>query len=341
MRNKRMISTAVSAVALGAMVWFVLPKLPDFSEVWGHVRAMTGVELAIVIGVAAWNLATYWIAMMAASPTLTLRQAIVVKSASTAVSNAIPGGSAVAVGLSYAMLGSWGYSKSKITVALTVGGLWNNFVKLAMPVLALAVVAFSGEASGSRIAMGVVGIVALVVSVTVFGLLLRHEPFAFRAGEGAGRLMNRARTLVHRPPVRGWGDATTTFRNRVVGLVSQAWVRLTVTSVVSNLSLFAVLLVTLRAVGVSEAEVGMVQAVAVFSFVRLITAVPIMPGGLGIVEIGLISGLTSAGGDEAQVVAAVLVFRVLTYLAPIVLGAGTYLYWRRNRSWRPAALVPA
>ena len=28
------------------------------------------------------------------------------------------------------------------------------------------------------------------------------------------------------------------------------------------------------------------------------------------------------------------VFRVLTYVLPIPLGVGTYLFWRRNRSWR-------
>jgi uncharacterized protein (TIRG00374 family) len=124
-----------------------------------------------------------------------------------------------------------------------------------------------------------------------------------------------------------------------MALVRQSWLRLTVTAVVSNLSLFAVLLLTLRDIGISDAEVSWMQVVAVFSFVRLITAVPLMPGGLGIVELGLIAGLTSAGGARNEVVAGVLVFRVLTYLAPIMIGAGTYAFWRRNRSWRRVPAV--
>jgi uncharacterized membrane protein YbhN (UPF0104 family) len=36
-----------------------------------------------------------------------------------------------------------------------------------------------------------------------------------------------------------------------------------------------------------------------------------------------------AGGDKAQVVAAVLVFRALTFLLPMPLGALTYWWWRR------------
>ena len=58
---------------------------------------------------------------------------------------------------------------------------------------------------------------------------------------------------------------------------------------------------------------------------------------MGIIELGLISGLTGAGGDNAQVVAAVLVFRALTYVVPIAFGLVTYVFWRSNRSWLNSA----
>ena len=83
----------------------------------------------------------------------------------------------------------------------------------------------------------------------------------------------------------------------------------------------------------SEEDASWAQILAVFAFACLITAIPVTPGGVGIVELALISGITAAGG-AAEVVAAVLVFRLLTYVVPIVLGALTYLYWRRNTSWR-------
>src|SRR5205823_14805736 len=75
----------------------------------------------------------------------------------------------------------------------------------------------------------------------------------------------------------------------------------------------------------------------VFAFARLLTAVPLTPGGLGIVELALISGLTAAGGAHAQVVAAVLVYRVLTYVIPIPFGLCTYVFWRHNTSWLNSA----
>jgi uncharacterized membrane protein YbhN (UPF0104 family) len=58
------------------------------------------------------------------------------------------------------------------------------------------------------------------------------------------------------------------------------------------------------------------------------------PGGLGVVELGLAAALVLAGGAKAQVVAAVLVFGVLTFLLPIPIGAVTYWLWRRAEGRR-------
>jgi len=327
----------VSLVLVAGIFWKVLPQVADFSKVWAAIRDMTGLELIFLGLFAAWNLVTYWIIVVAATPGLSYRQAIVVTETTTAVANTVPGGGAIAVGQTYAMLGSWGFSKSRSTLSVVVSGLWNNFVKLGMPVLALALLAFQGQAGGGRIVAGIAGIGALVAAIAVFALILRSESFAVRAGEAVGRAMSRVMRLVHKGPAEGWGGAVAKFRGRVIGLVRHSWVRLTVSTLIGHVALYLVLLVTLRDVGVSNDEVSWIEVLAVFAFVRLITAIPLTPGGLGIVELGLIGGLTKAGGDHAQVVAAVLVYRLLTYVLPIGFGVVTYLFWRRNKSWLSSA----
>ena len=71
---------------------------------------------------------------------------------------------------------------------------------------------------------------------------------------------------------------------------------------------------------------------------RLLSAIPITPGNVGVVELGLTGALVAAGGGRAEVVAAVLVFRVLTYVLPIPLGV-VGLVQRGSASRR--ARVPA
>src|SRR5439155_205815 len=78
------------------------------------------------------------------------------------------------------------------------------------------------------------------------------------------------------------------FRKATIKLVEKRWIPLTLTTVLSHLALFFVLLLSLRYLGVHEHEISWAQALAVFAFARLLSTLPFTPGGLGVVELSLI-----------------------------------------------------
>ena len=334
---KKALKIVMSVVLLVAIFWYVLRQFADLSEVWVVMKTLTWGEIALLAVATIWNLITYWIVVVLATPGLKLSQAAVLTQSTSAVANSVPAGGAVAVGLTYTMLSSWGFSKSRGTLSVVVSGIWNNFIKLGMPILALAILALQGERGGGRLVAATAGLGGLIGAILVFALILKSEDFARRAGLAGQRWASALLRLIRRGPVDGWELAITKWRSRVRGLVQHRWIALTVVTIVSHVSLFAVLLLSLRVLGISEAEVGWAQALAVFAFARLLTAIPLTPGGVGIVELALIAGLSRGSGDDAQVVAAVLLFRLLTYVLPILLGGCTYVFWRRKRSWRDSA----
>jgi putative heme transporter len=346
-RVRKVLQVVISLAIVVGIFWYVLGQFADISEVWDAMRTLTWREVLVLVVAATWNLATYWILTVIATPGLRYPQAVVLTETTTAVSNALPAGGALGVGLTYTMLSSWGFSKSRSTLSVVVTGIWNNFAKLGLPIVALAILAVQGQPGGGRMFAAAAGLAGLVGAVVVFALILSSEQYARRVGLFAERLATRLRRLVRRGPVQGWDHAVVRFRDRVIGLVRRRWVALTAATIVGHLSLYAVLLATLRVMGVSDADVGWAQVLAAFAFARLLTAIPLTPGGVGIIELALIASLTDAGGADAAVVASVLIFRLLTYVLPILFGAITYLYWRRNRSWRdsappmPAELAPA
>jgi putative heme transporter len=328
----RLVVQGVLSLVLVVAIFYFLRKKFDPAQMWAAISAMTWLELTILGLLAAWNLCTYAFVWMAVTPGLGFWQAMVMTQATTAVANTVPAGSAIGIGMTYSMLGSWGYSRSRTTTAVLVSGVWNSFIKLGMPVLALALVLLQGGAGGGRVLAALVGIAGLVAAIVIFALLLRGEGQARRLGLLAGRVATRLLRMVRRGPATGWELATVKFRNRTIDLVGHHWLAITVWSLVSHLSLYAVLLVALRDVGVSDAEVGWAEVLAVFAFARLATAIPLTPGGLGFVEGVLAIGLVGAGGDPDQVAAAVLIYRALTWALPILFGVGCYGWWRR-RSW--------
>jgi len=98
-----------------------------------------------------------------------------------------------------------------------------------------------------------------------------------------------------------------------------------------GLTVFLVLLTSLRAVGIESSQVSVAEAFAAWSLVRLLGSIPITPGGLGVVELGLTTALVGFGGDQVEVVAAVLVYRFLTIVPTLVIGLLAGVTWKRYR----------
>jgi putative heme transporter len=333
------VKVAISLVLVVGIFYFLLKGI-NLAEVWAQITAMTWREDLVLAAAALWNLATYAFVWMSVTPGLGFWPAMTMTQATTAVTNTVPGGSAIGVAMTYQILGSYGYSRSRTSVAVLVSGVWNSFAKLALPVLALALVALQGGASGARVTAALLGIAGLVAAIIVFALMLRSEQYAERFGIWAGRVASRVLRLFRRPPVHGWELATVKFRTRTLDLLEHGWAPITIATLVSHLSLYLVLLTSLRAVGVGSNVVGWAEVLAVFAFARLVTAIPFTPGGAGVVEAVLIAGLVAAGGDREQVTAAVLVYRALTWALPILVGVPCYLWWRR-RVFVPSDAAPS
>jgi putative heme transporter len=329
--RRRLVVRGLLAVAVvGAVYLGLLPKLVDVGQVWATLRAMTWLELATLVAAAVWNLGSYLLPQLAALPGLGLGQAVLESHASTAVGSLLPAGQAVGLGVTWRFYTSYGFDRGPITLSLLVQGVWNNFVKLGMPIVALGLLVLSGDAAGELAPAAVVGLVVFVLALAGFAFGLSGERRAARLGGALAGAAAWLRRLVRRPGRPDWDRGAVAFRAQAIELLRRRWHWLTLTTLASHLSLFLVLLLALRHVGVSEAEVSWVEALAAFALVRLLSAFPITPGGLGVVELGLAGALVLAGGAEAPVWAAVLVFRLLTFVLPLPIGALTWWLWRRS-----------
>lgn len=321
------------AVVVG--VFFgVLPRIADLGQVWDQISDMSGREEAVLVALTALNIVTYWPMLVAAMPGLSLAQAAVVCQSSTAVAMTLPAGGAVAVGVSYAMYRSWGFTPAQVARS-AIGTFFANMAfKLALPAVALLLLVVEGDAGGGLLPTALLGLGALAVCAIGIAILLRDERALRWAGRAAERVASRARRVAGRGPVSGWADRGAAFRAQMVELLRERGLPLAVAEIVSQLSVFAVLFASVRFVGVPNGTVTFAEMLAVFAFVRLASAMPIIPGNVGFAELGYIGGLDVAGASDASAVAAVLVFRFLTYFLQIPVGGITYVIWRRGGGWR-------
>lgn len=337
-RWKTVLGVLVSiAIVVGIFGW-AIPKFADYGAVRDALSTLTPIEFWTLFAAMVFNLITYWWANQAALPGLGIGKAAVLTQTTTSVANTIPFGGAIAVGLTYSILDSWGFPGTSIALYVGVTGLWNIFTKLGLPMLALVLLALSGHLTPAYIVGAVVGAAVIAAAVLLLALVFKSERLAIRIGEGLGRAMSTVRRLLRKPPVTGWGQGAARFRRDTIALAEHRWIRLTWATVLSQVALFFVLLLALRHMGVSEAEVSTTEAFAVFAFSRSLSVIAPTPGGVGFIDLGYIGGLTAFDSSEkAQIVAAVLLFRALTYGIQIPIGGFTYMVWRVKSDWRRPA----
>ncbi|HET6174447.1 MAG TPA: YbhN family protein [Gaiellales bacterium] len=319
----------IAVVLVVGVFAFVLPRVADYGQVWDAIASLSTLGVISLIAASIVNLLTFAPPWMAALPGLSFWHALVMSQASTAAASVLPGGDAVGIALSYSMLRRWGFTPEEVAVGSAATTVWNAFANVVFAVAAVALLAIAGESHPLLTTAAVIGSAAVAVAIALFAVALYDDSNARLVGQLAGRLWNRVARLIRRPSVSGWDERLVDFRREAVGLLRRRWHALTVATLAGHLTVFLVLLVALRAVGVPNNDVSFSEAFAAWALIRIITTVPITPGGIGVVELGLTGALISFGGQRAPVVAAVLLYRVLTYVPPIAIGGVCLMVWRR------------
>jgi uncharacterized protein (TIRG00374 family) len=241
---------------------------------------------------------------------------------------------------SFAMLRAWGFSGRPVGLAVVVQSVWNQFVILGFPILAVAALAAEGGRNRTLEIVALVGLVVFVVAVIGFAVGLSSPRLAKRIGDLAARLASRAKHLLRKAPVKWNGTSLVRFRAETIVLIRRRWLFLTAATLAGHLTVFLVLLASLRAVGIEGAEVTIVEAFAAWALARILGSIPITPGGIGFVELGLTGALVAFGATNAEAVTATLIYRFLTVVPTLAVGLLAASTWKvGQRSATPVALL--
>ncbi len=305
-----------------AFVW-ALPRFADYGQVWTQLRSLDRSVIPALIVIGAANLIAPSASQCAALPGLRLGRAVAVDWVTSTVTNLIPGGSAVAIGLTWSMYRSFSLTTEAITRSIVVTGVWDAFVKLGTPMIAVAWLATQRPVSFTLIQAAIIGALLFAVAAGLLAVVLSGRGTALRLGNGIERL---------RIVGSGWPERLDNLRRETLSLLAGRWRQLTLWTVAGHLNLFVLLVLCLRAVGIERSVLGLAPILAAFAFGRLVTAIPITPGGLGVMELGLIGALGAVGdAPEAPLVAAVLLFRFATFVLPIPLGLIGWIWWSAQK----------
>lgn len=314
------------AFALGSLFLAVHLLLPQIGGLTATANALTRGSWWLPLLVVFLEAASFWaygelalVVLRAAGecpPRALVQRTTVVGSS---LGKTLPGGSATATAMIVAALRARGIHAAPATAGLAASGAisW-TVLGLLLPVS--AVLAIAGGESGA-IALGAAAIAAALVGV------VSVVPIAVRRPARAGELVERLAAALARGPFRRWvepGALGSLVSTGLTGVRSITRDRRAIATAAGWAS--ANWLLDAATLGLLAATLGdgtpLLAILLAYVIGQLLAAVPITPGGVGIVEPAMTGALLAAGAPGAGATATVLGWRLVSHWLPILVGLG-------------------
>lgn len=321
------------AIAVGLLVLVfgvILPQFIDYDAVWEVTTSLSTTEFVVLLALGLVRIPIVAAQYSSVIPGLTVRESVRSYLAANSVAEFTPPPTDLVV--RYGMYRAQGIEAEAASTGILLTGLFDNAVKLAVPVLALIALLLTGVDDQAVWELALLGIAALVGGALLVAFAIRSEVFARKLGEWLGRLISWFLVRFNRNPLEDLGPKAVSLRTRVGGTLRARWPVATVATVAGQAMNFVILLVALRFVGVTNEQVDWVDLLVAFALVLILTALPLTPGGIGVAAVGY----TAILGDGDPVLSnligsASLLTRVFTWLLPVLIGLIPLLRWRRSQ----------
>ena len=332
-RQLQWLAVAVLVGVLGVELFLLGPSLTDAARRLGNIQwwwlvAALAAEAASMSAFARLQKQL----LNAAEVPVRQSQSLAVVYASNAMSVSLPGGPLFSTTFTFRQSRHWGASRVVASWQLAMSGVLSTGTLALLGVV--AALAVGGTANPVGLAVAVLLAFALVYGVR---FVVRHPDCLHAVGRS---VLHRVNQLRRRPANEGfdrWLETldqleTVALRRRETA-VALCWAALNWVADVACLG-FAIL-----AAGAQPSISGLVIAYAAG---KAVATVPLLPGGVGIVEGALTAALVAGGLSAGEALPGVLVYRLVSFLLVAVIGWTVFaILFRANNHDHPDDVADA
>lgn len=332
----------VFALTISGFVLFGIFDELDFDEIRSALGRLSDAEwLALGFGWLGW-VGAQGLQTASLVRGLPARRGVLASLGPTAVSSVIPGPSDLPV--RFTMYQSWGVSKEEAGTAVAASGIFSIGSQLALPALAGIAIFFADVPVDGFLSVIVVSTLILAVAVVVSIFVLGSSDRTAAMGRFLDPLWQRVLRVLRKPErAASLGDFLVDVRRQAFDHLDGKWLPTSAATVLTLATKCSLLVMTLRFVGIPEADLRWTAIFVVFALVAGLTIVPITPGSVGVAEVALVGMLTPIAGTEYvnEIAAGVLLYRLLTWLLIIPVGFLVLGVWRLGTQRTKAAATAA
>ena len=329
-KRRTRIQAIVAIVVIVLIFGVLLPQLIDYGEVWKAMKRLSFTQLLILMVLALMRMSSSALLYASVIPGLGFKYSVQSYLASNTVAEIAPPPADLAV--RFGIYRSLGIGAEPAGVGIILSGLFSIGARLLIPVIALLALIATGVDDETIWLLAVIGGAAVIGAAGVVGLAIRSEEFTRRAAEWIGSGFNALLARFKRDPIDEVGQKVVEFRARIGTTLRSSWPMATLATVLSHVLTYSILLVSMRAVGISNEQIDWAVLLVAYAVVRLLTLIPLTPGGLGVAAAGYTFLLTEASDKDLanSIAAASFLTRIWVWLFPMLVGFIPLAMWRKR-----------
>ncbi|HVM65244.1 MAG TPA: lysylphosphatidylglycerol synthase transmembrane domain-containing protein [Acidimicrobiales bacterium] len=315
----------LSVAIITAGVVTAVDRRGEVASAWRLVQRSRWEWMAIAVVLELGSIVMFtglqWLLLRWGGVRISRRQLLEITLAANAVALSVPAGAAVSARWSYEHLRQRGVERSLAAWTVLAAGALASFALFDILVTGAWVAGSSGPVAPLRPLATALAMVP--VALVLGGVLVRRVPAVEHA----------AGTLLHRASGRrsaSWAirEARALFTEiRAVRPPPAAWPRafaLATGNWLTDLGCLVAAILTVRG------PVPWRGILVAYALAKLAGVLPVTPGGLAVVEGSLAAALVAYGMPSNAAVAATLLYRVMSFWAPVPIGWATYFAVRRQ-----------
>lgn len=313
----------LTAIILGVLAW--LAQGLDWDEVWDSLGSLHWWQLAVlVIGLLLRQLFNC-LPLVFFIEHCGVRRAFQNDQASIVMYAVAPPPADYVTRM--AMFGSWGIPLPAATAGAVMNTLSFYVIRFGAPLLGVLVMVVTGMYDGAEVVPALLSASISVAILLAVWLGFRDERLAGVIGGWVARLISRIKRGID---VEAWQRSVLEFRHAAYGRISSALPRSLLVLVAMVVTDAVLIVLSIRFVGVSADELSAVPVLTAFLVAYPLTA--LFFSGLGVLDATVIATLLYHvqvdHSLEPELVAAFLIWRVITLGVPLVLGGLSLLAWK-------------
>lgn len=335
-RRANKVQHALAFVVLVAGIVAVFLKRSLFADVSGELRSLRVTAVALLVGLVCVHRCLNAFLHRCATPGVSFGRMLIAAESYSGASHSFAGGAGIGTALRIGMYRSWGVDGLGITTALVASSVFPSFAMWILGGAYTLPLVFAGDANRNEMAVAFASI-AFVAGPILFWSFLLHHGSSVRIAQGLLGRVSRKLCRLRSRRLRDLGQRGTSHASRnldPVRLRAQTLVRsngflLFCSALAAQVTLSLVFVASAWALA-PEVQLPILTLIRTFAMLRVMSSFVPVPGGIGIVDVGLVTVLETAGLSSATAIATVALYRALTFVLPLISGPICAFHWWRK-----------